>query len=83
MPEGKAAPILLYCRTGRMSADAATAPVDAGYTNVVYLEGGMDAWVAAGHRLEYAALVKSDAGRTSARMKTDGRTVPSEMRRSR
>lgn len=52
LPNDKASPLLLYCKTGRMSADAATALMNAGYTNVVYLEGGMDAWVEAGRSLE-------------------------------
>lgn len=52
LPEGKSTPVLLYCKTGRMSAEAATALMDAGYTDVVYLDGGMDAWTAAGRSLE-------------------------------
>lgn len=52
LPEDKSSPILVYCKTGRMSADAATSLMNAGYTDVVYLEGGMDAWVAAGRALE-------------------------------
>lgn len=45
-------PILLYCKTGRMSGEAATALMNAGYTDVVHLDGGMDAWVAAGRTLQ-------------------------------
>ena len=52
LPKGKSTPISLYCKTGRMSAEAATALMGAGYTDVVYLDGGMDAWVAAGRSLE-------------------------------
>jgi len=52
LPEDKSTPVLLYCKTGRMSADAATALMDAGYTDVVYLDGGMDDWTAAGRTLE-------------------------------
>jgi phage shock protein E len=48
LPAEKDAEILLYCRSGRMSAIAARSLVDAGYTNVADLEGGMDAWEASG-----------------------------------
>jgi rhodanese-related sulfurtransferase len=40
--------ILLYCMSGRMSDEAMASLVNAGYTNVVHLEGGMKAWEAAG-----------------------------------
>lgn len=52
LPEDPSTPILLYCKTGRMSEEAATSLMDAGYGDVVYLDGGMDAWTAAGRRLE-------------------------------
>ena len=52
LPTDKSTPIVLYCRTGRMSALAATTLMNAGYTTVVYLDGGMDAWVGAGRPLE-------------------------------
>ena len=52
LPPDRSTPILLYCKTGRMSEEAATALMDAGYTNVVHLDGGMDAWVAAGRTLQ-------------------------------
>lgn len=51
LPSALDAEILLYCRTGSMSADAAEALVDAGYTNVRVLRGGMEAWQAAGYEL--------------------------------
>lgn len=51
LPDDLATPIRLYCKTGRMSAEAATALMDAGYTDVVHLDGGMDAWMAAGRPL--------------------------------
>ena len=52
LPADRTAPILLYCETGRMSGEAAIALMDAGYSDVVHLDGGMDEWVAAGRRLE-------------------------------
>ena len=52
LPAEKSTPILLYCKTGRMSGDAATALMEAGYADVAYLDGGMDAWVAAGRPLQ-------------------------------
>lgn len=48
LPADKKTRILLYCKTGRMSQDAAVELMDDGYTNVVYLEGGMDAWAGTG-----------------------------------
>lgn len=51
LPTDKAAPIALYCRSGNMSAQAAAALVDAGYTDVVDLDGGMNAWEASGNPL--------------------------------
>ena len=48
LPADRATAILLYCKTGQMSADAAAALMAAGYTDVMYLRGGMDAWDAAG-----------------------------------
>jgi rhodanese-related sulfurtransferase len=48
LPADTDTPILLYCQSGRMSAVAADALVDAGYTDVAHLDGGMEAWKAAG-----------------------------------
>lgn len=51
LPDDTTTPIVLYCQTGRMSAEAATALMDAGYADVVHLDGGMDAWVPAGRSI--------------------------------
>jgi len=48
---GKDEPIVLYCRSGRMSTDAAEVLVNLGYTNVYEVDGGFNAWKAAGFEL--------------------------------
>lgn len=51
-PTDKNAKIVLYCRSGRMSTEAAGMLVKAGYTNVWELQGGMQAWRQAGYQLK-------------------------------
>jgi rhodanese-related sulfurtransferase len=48
LPTDRATPLVVYCRSGTMSADAVTALAGLGYTNIVELDGGMNAWQASG-----------------------------------
>ncbi|MBI4146989.1 rhodanese-like domain-containing protein [Candidatus Woesearchaeota archaeon] len=48
LPQDKHTPILVYCRSGRMSTSAAKQLQDLGYTNIYHLNGGMKAWDAQG-----------------------------------
>ncbi|OGM25088.1 hypothetical protein A2962_02175 [Candidatus Woesebacteria bacterium RIFCSPLOWO2_01_FULL_39_61] len=44
LPKDKETPIILYCKTGRMSAEALATLKSTGYKNIRHLEGGMDEW---------------------------------------
>jgi phage shock protein E len=51
LPADRAAPLALYCMSGRMSTIAAETLVRLGYTDIVHLDGGMLAWDRAGYPL--------------------------------
>ena len=51
LPTDRAAPIVVYCRSGNESAIASQTLLDLGYTNIYNLDGGMNAWTASGRRI--------------------------------
>lgn len=53
LPGDKDVPILVYCRSGRMSAIAAKQLAGLGYKTVYDFDGGMKAWTASGRELVF------------------------------
>jgi rhodanese-related sulfurtransferase len=52
LPADHERPLLIYCRTGNMSATAGADLIDAGYSDVTDLDGGMIAWQATGRSID-------------------------------
>jgi len=52
LPADKGTPLAVYCRSDSMSATAVADLRAAGYTDVVELDGGFNAWKASGRPLE-------------------------------
>src|SRR5688500_8668432 len=52
LPEDLETPLAVYCRSGNMSADAVDDLEALGYTDIVELDGGFNAWKASGRELE-------------------------------
>ncbi len=52
LPADKDARVVIYCRSGSMSAISARTLVELGYTDVWNLDGGMIAWEASGRPLQ-------------------------------
>lgn len=51
LPPDPSTPIIVYCRSGRMSTAAAQSLASLGYRNVYNLQGGFEAWRQAGYPL--------------------------------
>lgn len=49
LPSDRSTPLVVYCRSGSMSSTAVVTLAALGYTNIVELDGGMNAWRASGH----------------------------------
>ena len=52
LPADRGTPLAVYCRSGNMSADAVSDLAALGYTDIVELAGGFNAWTATGRTLD-------------------------------
>lgn len=70
LPKEKTAPIVLYCKTGRMSQEALATVRSLGYTNVKHLIGGFDTWQKSGNKLLNLLTLEESV------LPKDGITIP-------
>jgi rhodanese-related sulfurtransferase len=54
--------VLVYCKSGRRSVSASTMLVDAGYSEVYNMEGGINAWIDAGYPVVSSEDIETDDG---------------------
>ena len=52
LPEDRRTPLAVYCRSGNMSVAAVDDLEALGFTDIVELDGGFNAWAASGRTLE-------------------------------
>lgn len=62
LPADKSAPLYIYCRSGRMSAEATPELQRLGYTNIIDLAGGMRAWEESGLPLVHRQVFRPAGG---------------------
>jgi len=55
LPEDKGTTILLYCRSGNRSQQAAQTLLELGFTNIIELNTGINGWKDAGYPVEYGS----------------------------
>lgn len=55
VPQAEGKTLVLYCRTGNRSAQAAQQLLDSGVSTACHLQGGIEAWKAAGYETEQTA----------------------------
>lgn len=55
LPTDKTTPLVIYCRSGSMSAEAVVTLAGLGYTNIVELQGGMNGWRSSGRLVQTRA----------------------------
>lgn len=51
LPSDRTTPLTVYCKSGTRSVIAVARLAELGYTDIVELDGGLDAWVASGRTL--------------------------------